>query len=267
MAYTDNLGNRLVRQTVRLGHYDRAGEFATHQHIELFQHAESVARIEGAKNLGRILLAAEQARELADSWRGFKVGAAAFVMYFNEQSSSWRYELVHGANAKPAEDNTINVHAEHTLMTKALESALPGEVVSVPFVCVIGDLQPDQQTGFSSPTLHPCGVCREAFMQPDTPIGPQTMFVTASADMRNFEWYSLMALIALHSQGDSSGIGAYEFQSPPLALTFDPASIVKEGIARLSLLEDDAFIQSDHEVAQRLIYPMSQYALQMDAAA
>jgi|GEM_PF-2680319 len=266
-SYLDNLGNHLVRQAVRLARHDRSGEFTSHQNIELFQHAEAIARLEAVKNIGRLLLAAEQARELADSWREFNVGGAAFVMYFDQQLSSWRFEIAHGANAKPTHDDTINVHAEHTLMTKATEGCLPGEVVSIPFVCIIGDVQADQQSGLDSATLHPCGLCREAFLQPDTPIGPQTMFLSATSDMQNFEWYSLSPLLAFHATGDRSGIGECQFQAPPLALTFDPASIVRNGVARLSLLEDEAFVQSDHEVADNLILPMTQYAMQMDITA
>lgn len=265
MSYLDNPGNRLVRQTVRLGKHDRSGDFVTHRNIELFQQAEAVARIEGVRNLARMLRAAEESRVHADSWRGFAVGGSAFVMYFNEDAQSWRYELVHGANAKPTEDSAINVHAEHTLMTKAVEFARPGETVSIPFMCIIGDLQPDQQTGVRSSTLHPCGVCREVFKQPDTPVCPTTMFVSATADMCHFEWYSAGGLDTFHATGDTAGMGGYDFTEPPLAPTFDPASIIQNGVARMDLLEDDVFVQSDREIAMHLIVPMLQLADSLNA--
>ena len=264
MSYTDNPGNRLVGQTVRLGRHDRDGEFETQREVQEFRQGEYLCRIDGVQNIGRLLLAAERARTEADSWRDFRVGAAAMVCYFNPAEHTWRYELVQGANSKPTESGEINVHAEHTIMTKAREFALPGEVYTVPFVVLIGDMQADQQTGIHSPTLHPCGVCRQAFKEPDTPIGPTTMFLSATADMTQFEWYTAAALDDFHNHGNSAGMGGVGFSKPPLALTYDPESIVVDGAARLSLLESEEFINSDNEVSLKLIMPALMYAASIE---
>lgn len=260
MNYLDNPGNRVVRQTVRLQQLNMPGMFLTHQGIENAAMVEAVARLEGVRNLARFIMAAEEAKAEQLSYRNFAVGAAALAAYFSEMRRGWTFWLLTGANAKPVPgDDTINVHAEHTIMTFARELARPGEKVVVPLLVIAGDLQPDQQTGRSSPTLHPCGVCRDSFTEPGSPITDETLALTISPGFDTYQWFSIGALRAFHDHGDESGIHTVEFGERPLSLMpFTPE--LNSGPVSLAQFETPEYIESDRIISEKLTGPMAGYS-------
>lgn len=163
-------------------------------------------------NVLRALFAAREARELAVSWRDFKVGAAVVGMTF--QPSGMRFMT--GANVKPDEDSTMNVHAEQVALQKARDRQF--DVVSI--VAVVGETQNDTQSGKEMHTLHPCGLCRAIMLQ-DALVDPKaSLIVSALPDFSKIELYNLEALHAFHTTHDASGI--QQFELPHLEM-FEPA--------------------------------------------
>lgn len=124
---------------------------------------------------------------------------------------------------------------------------------------IVGDLQPDQQTGIATPTLHPCGICRQAFLEPKSPIRPDTLVVTANPRLMSFEWFSVEALIKFHnSEGRDGSRGLARFASRPVS--FDPVEPnPRTGAIDLSILNTPNRIKSDREVAERLTLPLLSY--------
>ena len=263
-SYLDNPGNQLVEQVLRIQKHDRSGEFVSHRALALGEDIIATTRFEGARNITALIGAVEDgARPLALSYRKFRVGAAAMVTLFGGDRQ-WSYMLSHGANVKPVDSDVINVHAEHELMIKAKESTEEGEEVNIPIMLVIGDLQADQQTGRESPALHPCGVCRGAFMEEDSPISQETLIVTANPGLTIFEWFSVRALNRFHATGEYRDMGMAEFPERPLSFDrVEPDPVT--GTISLSRLETDEYLASDHEVALRLTVPLMRYAEQLNA--
>ena len=211
----------------------------------------------------RLLAGAEQARALAKSYRNFRVGAAALAVYKNGQTISHR--IVHGANAKPVEgSDIINVHAEHILMLNAEAYKEEGDEVTIPAIAVIGDLQPDQQSNEQTKTLHPCGVCRQAFEEHGSPISHDTICFTANPEHTTFEWFTIGALMKKHTRGDDSGIKFAKFTKRPLALSLQ---ITTNGTVDTSQYDTPAYLRSNQEVASNLIAPMIEFMLAIKSAA
>ena len=267
MSFIDNPGNGVVGQ---MAYMQRHGSEWQHSYGRVTDEvtARAIAQIEGAQNISFLLAQAERARLRARSWRKFLVGAAA-VAAFTEVNRPPIFRVVLGANNKPVQgSDVINVHAEHEIMLQAVEAKAPTQTVQIPLFTVIGDLQPDQQTGIKTPTLHPCGVCRESFMEEESPIRPESICVTASPDLRHFEWFSVQSLIAYHrGEHDGSEFGRATFQSVPLALA---TSLPQPGDPSIdmNIFETQEMIESDHEIAERLQAPLLRYVHnQLDRAA
>lgn len=182
------------------------------------------------------LFGAEKARDFADSYRDFRVGAAAIAYFYSERGSR-SLQLAHGANVKPTQgSDEINVHAEQMVMAAIEAKRQADEEVYVPVMAVVGDLQPDQQSGEETQTLHPCGVCREAIAQPDTAVDRRTLFVTANPDMTVLEWFSASALARLHTGDERAEVGRARFAERSPILT--PPDL--QGRTFLSLGEFDS---------------------------
>ena len=261
MSFVDNPGNGVVRQMVQMGVYRGEWRSQIYKHLSGSAEVTAAMQIEGARNIVLLLAQAERARRYAASYRDFRVGAAALATY-SGGGHSLNIEALLGGNNKPMEgSDIINVHAEHQLMIQAMERKLPGQEATIPLFTVIGDLQPDQQTGLTAPTLHPCGVCRNAFMEPDTPIGPESICVTARADYTEIEWFTIDALIAFHrGETDRSAFGRASFAETPLALA---TSLPERGGAPVNLAQYDTpeYIESDREVVQKLQMPLMKYVI------
>lgn len=261
MNYLDNPGNRLVRQTLSLSR-ENLGYTSTRRYPEQLHPAVNAASIAG--NVNFVLLHAELSRQFADSYRDFRVGAAAMAVFRREQQLRMAY--VHGANAKPvAGSDIINVHAEHTVLSMVEDARRPGEsTYHIPLIAIIGDLQPDQQSGTNTSTLHPCGICRDMFYEDTSPIDDKSLIVTAASDFRVVEWCNRKALRALHETGDDSGIGRVEFveRHPLLTLPDWYREAAKTG-APVVLADHDNEYEAEADYNERVRDPIFRYVVQM----
>ncbi len=159
---------------------------------------------------------AREARKLANSWRNFNVGASAISLRIKAgaEFSPARFQVLEGVNVKPEEESKINIHAEQQALQKARDYGFN----AVSMLVVVGEPQPDQQTGRESPTLHPCGLCRE-FMGNDPLIdNNNTLIASVLPSFQTIEMYDLQALRDLH---DEKPAAIARFDLPPLHL-FEP---------------------------------------------
>ncbi len=225
-------------------------------------YAESIAG-----NVNYVLLEAENARQEADSYRGFTVGAAAMAIY--RRGEQLRKMYVHGANAKPVQgSDIINVHAEHTVFSMVEDGRMPHETAHhIPLIAIIGDLQPDQQAGTNTSTLHPCGICRDMFHEDRSPIDDTSLIVTATADMRVIEWFNRRALRALHEHGDDSGIGRVELSERHSMLTLPEwyTEAVKNGTP-VVLADHDTERDAEMDYNKKVRDPIFEYVVRMQEA-
>ncbi len=175
--------------------------------------AEHLLLSQTGSNILFALNKARRARELAVSYRGFKVGAS--VMGLKTNPSKLRFMT--GVNIKPEEGSVVNVHAEQL----ALHKLEKDEFDMVSMVVVVGETQPDQQSGKDMHTLHPCGLCRAKLLDSDIIDPDLTLVVCALPDFKTIEIASLNALKAFHESGDDSGLTRFTFEedmeilSPP----------------------------------------------------
>lgn len=156
----------------------------------------------------RWLVLAAMARRHAQSYRGFAVGVAAVGVRFENC-----FELygIHGTNVKPQEDaGPVNVHAEQMMLLMARQLKLD----TLDTIALVGDLQPDTQSGKLQPTLHPCGICRSDLERSGL-VTPQTLIISGAPDLSSVQWYNLDGLSRYHESGDKSGIQTVN-DLPPL---------------------------------------------------
>lgn len=136
--------------------------------------------------------AGDTAGRWSDSYRGFRVGAAALAYSAGHSVMA----IMTGANIKPSPDSPINIHAE----TMAIAKARHWQVPNIYAMAVWGPTQPDQQSGIASPTLHMCGLCRAMAASPDTPeISDRTLIVSGNADFSVAELYTVPEIVAYHA--------------------------------------------------------------------
>ena len=261
MSYMENIGNRVVAQTIGLNSLDSQKVY--NPLLNNGEHAPylSDTALAVANALPIVIAGAMQARDYADSWRNFRVGASALAIYRRGPVRSQMF--VHGANMKPTEADTVNIHAEHTLMTNILAHKEPKEVVEATIVAVVGDLQPDQQSGTKTRTLHPCGVCREAFAEPDSPINERTIFVTANPTLTIFEWFSVAALNRIHQQKNAQAteIGHAIFDGVSPLPSDDIEGINISGTQHAQVMDSHESQALDGEFLSRVQLPVIRYAL------
>lgn len=248
-----NSGNRATAVADALSDLDREANFSLRP---FHRSAPTMAQV-AADLVIPTLLAAEEAKPFADSWRGFEVGAAAAAMCFGAGGTrSW---FLHGANVKPQEKSEVNVHAEHTIMIKAARrhAKLPDTNLFIPTLAVVGDLQNDQQSKQKLEVLHPCGICREAFKDPESPIDNRTLFVMANPSFTVVEWTNTEGLHLLHRFEDDSLIGHAEFSQRPTVLK--PASPNHRGIVDPSMYDSSEVHESEQEFDTKVRRPVQQY--------
>lgn len=259
MSYFENAnpGTKLVHTAYKLDRMGVRNRWLPHNREPQFP-SEFAAHTANA--LVQCLLNAEKARQHADSYRQFLVGAAAVAFFYGLQGSR-TLELYHGANVKPLEgSDVINVHAEQMIMANISAARQPDESVYVPLLAVIGDLQPDQQTGRESLTLPPCGVCRDASMQPDTPVDERTLFVTMNPTLTAAEWFSLRALAKI-SKGEPADSGMATFSERPLVLTQPDLSLTPR--QREAEADSPEMVRSEREFDQKMKFPIMAYVNSM----
>lgn len=131
-------------------------------------------------------------KDNAISYRNFNVGAAGVA--YNPDNS--RLGIFTGFNAKVDGTDLINIHAEEVVVGKIRRFG--GSIITL--LAVVGDLQPDQQSGTVTTTLHPCGRCRKMLAETGL-VTDRTVFMSATIDLQNVEIYDLPALVRLHDEG------------------------------------------------------------------
>lgn len=218
-------------------------------------------RLHGARNAPMLYEAAERAREYAVSWRRHAVGVAASVAIF-QAGAPTQYRLVYGANYKPSEHGDVNVHAEDVIDFSAQMKLRPEQRAIVPAMALIGDVQPDQQSGKTMDTLPPCGICRGHYMCPGHSIGPDTLTMTANPSFTNCEWYVIHALHAYHLGvlTKDEAIGSAAFDSRPLALSKRPAKYYEQKNVSIGDAVSPELRASEIDVQSKLWGPIEEYA-------
>lgn len=155
---------------------------------------------EYASNTGlflETLAVAHEAYKLANSYRQFRVGAAIAGIVGKE------HYISAGANIKLSETHHPNIHAEQL----ALEKQLSIGATALQYIAIVGDIQPDQQSGRLLNTLHPCGICRTMCAESHLVNPNKTLFVMTTPDMAHMEISTLRGLQAFHTDDiDTSGI-------------------------------------------------------------
>lgn len=192
---------------------------------------------------------AREARELAVSWRDFKVGAAVVSFCLDPPVM----QVLSGINIKPDEDGgSINIHAEQLALQKMKDSG--GDVV--PLIAVVGELQPDTQSGMLADTLHPCGLCRDALDSSGFVDDVKTIIVSALPDLRTLEFYSFGALKKFHEESTSQGIYSVRLPELELLTPFAPESYEPHR------LQDSPKIRAEEEIWRTAVeFPLLQYRL------
>lgn len=122
------------------------------------------------------------------SHRGFKVGAAGFVI----DPEKRRAAILLGANFTP-----FPGAPKRCAEMELLEKAYKGGYKRVDAMAVSGPLQTDEESRVVSPTLHPCSECR-GLIRLHPLIYPDTMLLTADEEGTTHEVYSMRDFFRLH---------------------------------------------------------------------
>ena len=112
---------------------------------------------------------AMQARSRANNYRDFKVGAS--VLYRRGRRFNW----TDGSNWMPTKGG-LKMCAEREALLDAYSSR-GDEIIAI---VVVGSYQPDDYSGKTSRTLHPCKGCRELIQT--LRIDPDAIILTLRAD-------------------------------------------------------------------------------------
>jgi cytidine deaminase len=143
-----------------------------------------------------VIRAREAAAKYALSWRNFIVGCAVFA-YDSKRTEYWqfgtRWKIFTGCNFKPFEDGH-NVCAEQI----AIGAAVNEGYERIIGMALVGEPQPDGETGLKGKTLYPCKNCR-AFFQALPQVRSDTIIISATRDEREpIEVYTVEDLLKLH---------------------------------------------------------------------
>lgn len=133
---------------------------------------------------------AHEAREIAESWRNFRVGCSLLALKSHPTDIGDRYHIFVGANVKLAEENGIDMHAEAI----AVEAARMAEYNEVIGMVVMGEPQLNEGP---APTLRPCRKCLEFFSHSSL-INNDTIILTLTHPEYNpqdFEVHTLRELL------------------------------------------------------------------------
>lgn len=142
------------------------------------------------QSLCRIIDLSQQAVDmLAESYRGFKVGAAVLAL----DEPGMRTGIYFGGNLTPYEGadwNCAEKRALETVESRGFNRALA--------IAVSGQPQVDV-SGVESPTLHPCYKCRDMFEQSGLVL-PDTLIATSTPSGDAYELHTLASLIKRHAE-------------------------------------------------------------------
>ena len=188
-------------------------------------------------NLLFALHRAREARELAVSYRDFRVGAATVALTINRPS---RFQIQTGINIKPDKESAVNIHAEQM----ALRIAKRRQFNAISIVAVVGETQPDQQSGHDMCTLHPCGLCRDVLADHPLINAKDTLIVSALPSLQTIEISTVDGLKAFHDNGTHDTSGIQRFDLPEMELLKPYSSPNDSAI----VLIDDESTQVEEEI-------------------
>lgn len=131
----------------------------------------------------------------AENYRRFNVGASILA------SNGKDLEIFGGANIMNGEG-----HPKVCAEQQALKYAFLNEYYDVLNVCVVGEPQPDKESGLVSLTLHPCGDCRK-LMTIRERLSPETLIYTFTFTRNHTELHTLQDIIKRHQKAHDFGRG------------------------------------------------------------
>lgn len=184
-----------------LNDFCRGTNMTPEQLLRHYDPLRSVGRMEQMQRLREswevLYWQALRARNMATSYRDFKVGCA--LLAFREDASDYasRWKVFYGMNTK-IESDSRPVCAEPI----ALLAARAADYTEVLGIVVVGLPQVDAHSGRCDKTLHPCRECR--LLLASCPImKPHTRIVTAtpfeSGQPIHWEIHTLRHILRLHN--------------------------------------------------------------------
>ena len=125
------------------------------------------------------VLRALKASNLSDSYRPFPVGVSMLGHeltdpYIRGFRPGEKFKWFQGANRKLSKVSR-KICGENI----ALGALIQAQYTKVLLVVVVGPVQPDNESGLLSRTLHPCGLCRDELSAVDE-ITDRTIFITVT---------------------------------------------------------------------------------------
>lgn|GEM_PF-3066663 len=144
------------------------------------------------QKLAQLVDLAEQARDqLGKSYRAFRVGCAVLAI----DNSRSKIGIYFGGNYTPYKGAEWNCAEK-----RALESTGKKGFNGILAIAVVGKPQKDN-SGVTSDTLHPCSRCRDMF-ESSTLIKPDTLVLTATPELDEFELHTADSLALRHKTGN-----------------------------------------------------------------
>lgn len=155
----------------------------------------------------QVVMRARQARPLAESYRGFGVGACAMV-----RRAGRAIAFSYGVNMKDAPgESAVDLHAEEII----IQSLRPGDEVTS--LALSAPYQADQGSGVASETLHPCTYRCLPMLAESTQVGADALIFCTTADGTRLEWGTVSDFQAYH-QGEPARVTSVSFESMPQVL-------------------------------------------------
>ncbi len=164
------------------------------EHYRVFDPRRPVSQEEQLRRINwpHLVARAQEARESASSYRNFRVGCAVRAFKTDAIHVGERWAIFTGSNFKAGKD-ARPVCAEQFALGAA-KSAGHDTIIAM---IVVGEPQPDVESGLLSKTLHPCGECRRMF-QLTPEINPDTLLLMLTPDEQIQESFLMGEFIALH---------------------------------------------------------------------
>lgn len=154
-----------------------------------------------------MVLGARRARPLAESYRGFSVGACAMV-----RRGGSAIAFGHGVNMKNAAgESAVDLHAEEAI----LRSLRPGDELTT--LAIVGPAQEDRGSGREAPTLHPCTYRCLPLLSESEFVSRDTLIICNTPDGTQLEWGTVTDFQRYHD-GDPSGVVSVSFEAFPAVL-------------------------------------------------
>ncbi len=190
------------------------------------------------------IIGAREARPLAESHRGFSVGACALIRRRGEAIA-----ISHGVNMKSSSGRSVvDLHAEETI----LNSLRPRDEVTV--LTIIGPPQEDHGSGRQALTLHPCTYRCQPMLAESPHVGVDTLILCNTPDGTKLEWGTVADFQRYH-RGEPADITSASFETTPSVLFPVPRAEAYD-------LADPALDIDTTEWDAKVTFPLVEWALQ-----